>query len=101
MRCLLLSLAIAGAWTHPLSAAEVVTLAGTGKDERSGDGGAAARAACGGPFGVVIGPDGGLYVCETTTHVVRRIDLRSGTISTVAGSGEKGYSGDGGPALQA
>lgn len=83
------------------SAGEVVTLAGNGTDSRTGDGGPATDATCGGPFGLVIGPDGGLYVCETTTNVIRRIDLKSGTISTVAGNGEEGYSGDGGPALKA
>jgi DNA-binding beta-propeller fold protein YncE len=82
-------------------AAEVVTLAGTGEKARSGDGGPAVRAAVGEPYGVEIGPDGALYVCEIATHVVRRIDLETGVISTVAGSGKRGYSGDGGPALEA
>ncbi|MGC1272339.1 MAG: hypothetical protein WBC44_01425 [Planctomycetaceae bacterium] len=86
----------------PASAAEAVrTLAGTGDDVSAGDGGPAIEAAVGGPFGLSIGPDGALYVCEITGHRVRRIDLEAGTISTVAGSGERGYSGDGGPALQA
>lgn len=84
-----------------LSAAEVVTIAGTGMKARTGDGGPAVKAAVGEPYGVVIGPDGALYVCEIATHVVRRIDLKSGGISTVAGSGVKGYAGDGGSALQA
>jgi len=84
-----------------LSAAEVVTIAGTGIKARTGDGGPAVKAAVGEPYGVVIGPDGALYVCEIATHVVRRIDLKSGGISTVAGSGVKGYAGDGGSALQA
>ena len=53
------------------------------------------------PYGLVIGPDGALYFCEIGTHRVRRLDLKTGTISTVAGSGQKGYSGDGGPALAA
>lgn len=80
---------------------EIVTLAGTGADERSGDGGPAVKAGVGGPFGLTVGPDGRLYVCETTTHVVRRIDLKSGLIETVAGCGKKGYAGDGGPAREA
>ena len=82
-------------------AGEVVTIAGTGQDGYMGDGGLAAKARVGGPFGVTIGPDGALYVCEITSHVVRRIDLQSGTISTVAGCGRKGYAGDGGPATEA
>jgi len=82
-------------------AAEVVTLAGDGTSGKTGDGGPAQAAQVGGPFGVVIGPDNGLYICETTTHVIRRIDSETGIITTVAGTGEKGYSGDGGPALEA
>jgi sugar lactone lactonase YvrE len=87
--------------TSPLAASEVVTIAGTGKDEHSGDGGPAVKAGVGGPFGLTIGPDGDLYVCETTTHSVRRINLKSGVISTVAGTSKKGYAGDGGPAREA
>jgi streptogramin lyase len=83
------------------SAAEVRTIAGTGEDVSTGDGGPASEAAVGGPFGLVIGPDGALYVCETTGQRVRRIDLKSGLISTIAGSGERGYSGDGGRATAA
>ncbi|MGH7127352.1 MAG: hypothetical protein ACREIV_02200, partial [Planctomycetaceae bacterium] len=90
---------------HALTAGErqgtVVTIAGTGRAEYVGDGGAATRAGVGGPFGLAIGPDGALYVCEITNHVVRRVDLKTGVISTVAGTGEKGHSGDGGPATDA
>lgn len=79
----------------------VRTLAGTGMRAHSGDGGAARRAAVAEPYGVAIGPDGGLYVCEVAGHTIRRIDLADGSITTVAGRGERGYSGDGGPALEA
>ena len=48
-----------------------------------------------------IGPDGALYICDIDNHRVRRLDLKSGEISTVAGNGAEGYSGDGGPALEA
>lgn len=81
--------------------AEIVTIAGTGREAYSGDGGPAREAAIGQPFGLTIGPDGALYVCSVANHVVRRIDLKNGGISTVAGTGEKGYSGDGGPATAA
>lgn len=88
--------------TSPAAAAErLETIAGTGADRSSGDGGAAVAADVGGPFGLVIGPDGALYVCETTGHVIRRIDLANGTISTVVGTGQAGNSGDGGPATRA
>ncbi|MFQ5734341.1 MAG: hypothetical protein ACE5KM_20580 [Planctomycetaceae bacterium] len=85
----------------PAFAADVTTLAGAGSSGFAGDGGDAVKANVGGPFGVAIGPDKALYVCETTNHVVRRIDLTTGRISTVAGTGKKGYSGDGGPATKA
>lgn len=53
------------------------------------------------PFGVVVGPDGGLYICEVENHRIRRYDLKSGALTTVAGTGRVGYSGDGGAALEA
>jgi streptogramin lyase len=77
------------------------TLAGTGVSGASGDGGPATAAQVGNPYGLTLGPDGALYVCEVDTERVRRIDMADGTISTVAGTGEVGYSGDGGPARDA
>jgi streptogramin lyase len=53
------------------------------------------------PFGLTTGPDGALYVCDANDHRVIRIDVKSGKFSTFAGSGHKGYSGDGGPATAA
>jgi streptogramin lyase len=53
------------------------------------------------PFGVEIGPDGALYICEVQNHRLRRLDLKSGELTTVAGSGTKGYAGDSGPAIKA
>jgi sugar lactone lactonase YvrE len=83
-----------------LSANEVVTIAGTGKKEYSGDGGLARDAGAGEPYGLVVGPDNALYFCDIAFHVIRRVDA-AGQISTVAGSGKKGYAGDGGPATKA
>jgi len=82
-------------------AKQVTTLAGTGVSGAAGDGGPAVDAQVGNPYGLTIGPDGALYVCEIDTHRIRRIDLETGLISTVAGTGEMGYSGDGGPATEA
>jgi DNA-binding beta-propeller fold protein YncE len=53
------------------------------------------------PYGLTLGPDGALYFCEIGNHVVRRLDLATHALSVVAGTGEKGYSGDGGPATKA
>lgn len=82
-------------------AKEIHTLAGNGTAGYSGDGGPAVQALINNPYGLVVGPDGALYVCEIGNHVIRRIDLKKGTISTVAGNGKKGYSGDGGAATAA
>ena len=83
-----------------LPASEVITIAGTGKKEYSGDGGVAKQAGAGEPYGLVVGPDEALYFCDIAFHVIRRIDA-AGQISTVAGSGKKGYAGDGGLATKA
>lgn len=53
------------------------------------------------PYGLVIGPDGALYICEIGNHVIRRLDMKTGKLTIAAGTGKKGYSGDGGPALKA
>jgi len=84
-----------------LTAQTTETLAGTGQSGFSGDGGPAIKAQVANPYGLEIGPDGALYVCEIDTHRIRRIDLKTGEISTAAGTGVRGYSGDGGPAVQA
>jgi len=82
-------------------AAEVHTIAGTGKAGHSGDGGPAVAGELNNPYGLTIGPDGALYVCDIDNHVIRRVDLKTGVLSTVAGNGQKGYAGDGGPASAA
>ncbi len=80
--------------------AEIATFAGTGQPGLSGDGGPATKAQLNNPFGVTRGSDGALYICDTDNHVIRRVS-REGVISTVAGTGKRGYSGDSGPALKA
>ena len=120
-------------------------IAGTGVAGFSGDNGPGLKAQINNPYGLVIGPDGALYFCEIGSHRIRRLDLKTGTISTavgdheklnepyevrfdstgnmffadmqehairrvdakthamttVAGTGVAGFSGDGGPAIQA
>ena len=77
------------------------TVAGTGQSGATGDGGPAVQARVGNPYGLTLGPDGALYVCEIDTDRVRRIAMDSGEITTIAGTGQAGYSGDGGPARDA
>jgi sugar lactone lactonase YvrE len=50
------------------------------------------------PYGVVIGPDRALYFCDLGNQRIRRLDLRTGQTRDVAGNGQRGYTGDGGPA---
>jgi sugar lactone lactonase YvrE len=94
--------ALGGGLIAQLRAANATrTLSGTGVAGYTNDGGPAAQAQINNPYGLVTGPDGALYVCEIGNHAIRRIDLKSGIISTVVGTGAKGYSGDGGPASKA
>jgi streptogramin lyase len=79
---------------------KVSTFAGTGVAGWSGDGGPAVSARINDPYGLVRGPDGALWFCEHNGHRIRRI-APDGTITTVAGTGERGYTGDGGPASAA
>jgi streptogramin lyase len=53
------------------------------------------------PYGLVIGPDGGLYFCDLDNQRVRRFDMKTRQITTIAGDGRKAYRGDGGPAIDA
>ncbi len=76
-------------------------VAGTGSSGFSGDGGPAAEAQLDHCYSMAIDPAGNLYVKDSGNGRIRRVDAESGLISTVAGSGERGCSGDGGPALEA
>ena len=78
----------------------ISTVAGNGKRAYSGDGGPATESALGAPQGVVADSSGNIYIADSANHRVRRVDP-AGTISTVAGTGVGGYSGDGGPATEA
>ena len=79
----------------------VTTIAGTGAAGYSGDEGAAIDAQLNNPQDMEIGPDGNLYFADTNNNVVRRINLATGVIGAVVGTGAEGYRGDGGPATQA
>jgi sugar lactone lactonase YvrE len=80
----------------------VTTLVGTGQAAYSGDDGPAGAATLHWPHGVTLDPAGaGLYIADSANHRVRRVDLASGIIATVAGSATPGAGGDGGPATAA
>jgi sugar lactone lactonase YvrE len=78
----------------------ITTVAGTGSTSFNGDGIPATQASIAYPKGVAVAPDGSLYVGDANHHRIRRF-VPGGTISTVAGNGNAGYSGDGGPATAA
>jgi DNA-binding CsgD family transcriptional regulator/sugar lactone lactonase YvrE len=73
----------------------ITTFAGTGEAGFDGDGGPATLAKLNAPEGVVIAPDGSVYIADTGNHRVRRVDPTSGVISTVVGNGSTGIEGDG------
>jgi streptogramin lyase len=79
----------------------ITTVAGNGTPGYSGDGGPAVKAQLNKPHEIRFGPDDALYISDMSTHTIRRVDLRSGVISTFAGTGKAGFSGDGGPATAA
>ncbi|MBW3625319.1 MAG: SMP-30/gluconolactonase/LRE family protein [Armatimonadetes bacterium] len=76
------------------------TIAGTGEPGASGDGGPAHQAKLYDPIGMAVDPRGSLYFASAGNHRVRTVDER-GRIYTLAGTGQPGFSGDGGPARQA
>ena len=84
----------------------ITTVAGSGVDGFSGDGGPAVAASLSYPFDVKIAPDGNLYISDYANHRIRKVDLRSGIITTVVGSGpagllDGGFGGDGLPPEEA
>jgi len=83
------------------AAPRIRTIAGTGMMGTAADGDLADRATLNNPFGLVIGPDGALYWAEYGSHRILRLDLTSMKIAVIAGTGTRGYSGDGGPAKNA
>ena len=78
----------------------IVAIAGTGEYGYSGDGGPAVEATLEYPTALALDPEGRLLIADSVNHAVRRVEA-DGTIVTIAGTGEKGFSGDGGPAAQA
>ncbi|MGE3809808.1 MAG: hypothetical protein AB7K24_34520 [Gemmataceae bacterium] len=77
------------------------SVAGTGKPGRAGDGGPGKQATLNQPFHCEIDPAGNLLIAEANNHCIRKLDLKTGTLTTIAGTGQKGYAGDNGKATNA
>ena len=79
----------------------IATVAGDGLPGYAGDGGSGTFAELNQPRGLTLDAGGALFIVDTFNHAIRRLDPVSGMITTVAGSGTAGFSGDGGPATRA
>ncbi len=79
----------------------ISTIAGTDKKGYSGDGGPALQAQFNLPHELRFSPAGDLFIVDMVNNAVRKIDMKTQVITTAAGTGKPGYSGDGGPAVQA
>jgi len=82
------------------AAGEVSTVAGNGKAKYSGDHGPATSASLNHPGGIAVDEVGNLYINDENNFAVRKVNTNH-VISTIAGTGKSGYSGDGGPATKA
>ena len=82
------------AYPQPAATRTVSTLIGTGSAGYSDN-------QINNPYGLVIGPDGALYFCDLDNQRIRRLDLATRRMTTVAGNGVKGYAGDGAAATAA
>lgn len=91
-----------GGRVHRFDAAGELHLAGgDGTKSYTGDGGNLAAATFNGMHNCAVTPNGDLYIADSWNHCVRKVDAATGVISTIAGTGQKGFSGDGGPATAA
>jgi len=79
----------------------MTTVAGNGILGYSGDGGPALKASLADPMGVAIASDGSLFIADQGNNRIRKVDALTGRISTIAGNGIQGFSGNGGPATEA
>ena len=82
------------------SSRNINTVAGNGNENYLGDGGTGTLALLGTPGGIALAADGTLYIADTGNNRIRKISA-AGTITTIAGNGDSGYSGDGGQATLA
>jgi hypothetical protein len=84
-----------------LKSGKISTVAGTGKKGYTGDGGKATEATFNEPYAVVVDKDDNLYIVDRLNAVVRKVDGKTGIVTTVAGNGKKDYAGDGGKGADA
>ena len=84
-----------------LKTGRTATIAGNGQRAYAGDGAAATEASLNMPHEIQFDGAGHFYIAERDNHVIRKVDAKSGMITTLAGTGEAGFSGDGGPAVRA
>lgn len=84
-----------------LTQGDITTIAGTGEYGFSGDDGPALMARLNSPQDIEVGPDGRLWIADTNNHRIRAMDLTTGVITTVVGTGQRGFAGDRGPAREA
>ena len=79
----------------------ITTVAGKGTRDFSGDGGPAIKASLAFPMGLAVDKEGHLFIADARNHRIRRVDAKTGIITTVAGQGIRGLGGDDGPAMSA
>ncbi len=100
------NLYVAEAGNHCIRKVDLVTgvirtVAGSGKKGYSGDGGPAIKATFNEPYAVVADEQENLYIVDRLNAALRRVDGKTGIVTTIAGTGKPGFSGDGGPGVKA
>ena len=90
-----------GGRIREITGGNILSVAGTGQLGAAGDGGAAANAQLDDPMGVAVDGAGNIYIADTYNYRVRKVSAQDKSITTIAGTGAPGYSGDNGPGASA